>query len=128
MLIGKDTRISGYMLESAGVWIQLRWRGRRVAGTVADPWRCLPTRAQRCKPGVVISASHNAYPDNGTHQIRLAPKAPVARRLGAGCEAALDGWRLCGQILPAWVKRADWTMQRRAIYQFCKSTFPQDLT
>jgi phosphoglucosamine mutase len=66
VLIGKDTRISGYMLESAlesgfnsaGVDVVL-------LGPVPTPAVAYLTRAQRANLGVVISASHNAYPDNG---------------------------------------------------------------
>ncbi|WP_295526378.1 phosphoglucosamine mutase [uncultured Pseudacidovorax sp.] len=66
VLIGKDTRISGYMLESAmesgfnsaGVDVLL-------LGPLPTPGVAYLTRAQRASMGVVISASHNAYPDNG---------------------------------------------------------------
>ena len=66
VLIGKDTRISGYMLESAlesgfnsaGVDVVL-------LGPLPTPGVAYLTRAQRASLGVVISASHNAYQDNG---------------------------------------------------------------
>src|SRR5512133_1821404 len=66
VLIGKDTRISGYMLEasleagfaSAGVDVML-------SGPMPTPAVAYLTRALRLQAGVVISASHNAYPDNG---------------------------------------------------------------
>ncbi len=66
VLIGKDTRISGYMLESAlesgfnsaGVDVVL-------LGPVPTPAVAYLTRAQRAHLGVVISASHNPYADNG---------------------------------------------------------------
>ena len=66
VLIGKDTRISGYMLESAlesgfnsaGVDVLL-------LGPLPTPGVAYLTRAQRASLGVVISASHNPYPDNG---------------------------------------------------------------
>ena len=66
VLIGKDTRISGYMLESAlesgfnsaGVDVVL-------LGPVPTPAVAYLTRAQRAQLGVVISASHNPYADNG---------------------------------------------------------------
>src|SRR4030095_16310654 len=65
VLIGKDTRISGYMIESAleagfasaGVDVLL-------LGPLPTPGVAYLTRAQRASLGVVISASHNAYPDN----------------------------------------------------------------
>jgi phosphoglucosamine mutase len=66
VLIGKDTRISGYMLEAAleagfaaaGVDVML-------AGPVPTPAVAYLTRALRLSAGVVISASHNPYQDNG---------------------------------------------------------------
>ena len=66
VLIGKDTRISGYMLESAlesgfnsaGVDVLL-------LGPVPTPAVAYLTRAQRASLGVVISASHNPFADNG---------------------------------------------------------------
>ena len=66
VLIGKDTRISGYMLEAAleagfsaaGVDVML-------AGPMPTPAIAYLTRALRLSAGVVISASHNPYEDNG---------------------------------------------------------------
>jgi len=66
VLIGKDTRISGYMLESAlesgfnsaGVDVVL-------LGPLPTPGVAYLTRTQRASLGVVISASHNAFADNG---------------------------------------------------------------
>ena len=66
VLIGKDTRISGYMLEAAleagfaaaGVDVML-------AGPVPTPAVAYLTRALRLSAGVVISASHNLFQDNG---------------------------------------------------------------
>ena len=66
VLIGKDTRISGYMLESAlesgfnsaGVDVLL-------LGPLPTPGVAYLTRAQRAALGVVISASHNPFADNG---------------------------------------------------------------
>src|SRR6202795_2864602 len=66
VLIGKDTRVSGYMLEAAlesgfsaaGVDVML-------AGPMPTPGVAYLTRALRLAAGVVISASHNPYQDNG---------------------------------------------------------------
>ena len=66
ILIGKDTRVSGYMLESAlesglsaaGVDI-------RLLGPMPTPGIAYLTRTARARAGIVISASHNPYEDNG---------------------------------------------------------------
>ncbi len=66
VLIGKDTRLSGYMLEQAlasglnsmGVWVQL-------TGPLPTPGIGFLARNMRALAGIVISASHNLYPDNG---------------------------------------------------------------
>ena len=66
VLIGKDTRISGYMLESAlESGLISAGAGVMLLGPVPTPAVAYLTRAQRAQLGVVISASHNAYPDNG---------------------------------------------------------------
>ena len=90
VLIGKDTRISGYMLESAlesgfnsaGVDVVL-------LGPLPTPGVAYLTRAQRASLGVVISASHNAFPDNGIKFFSAqGTKLPDAWELAV--EAALD--------------------------------------
>ncbi len=66
VIIGKDTRVSGYMFESAleaglvaaGVDVKL-------LGPMPTPAVALMTRTQRARAGIVISASHNAFEDNG---------------------------------------------------------------
>lgn len=75
VLIGKDTRVSGYMLEaalqagfsSAGVDVVL-------CGPIPTPAIAYLTRAQRLDAGVVISASHNPYDDNGIKFFPLTGK------------------------------------------------------
>ena len=127
MLIGKDTRISGYMLESAlesgfnsaGVDVVL-------LGPLPTPGVAYLTRAQRASLGVVISASHNAYPDNGikffsAHGTKLSDEWELA------VEAAL-------QEPPVWVDSRNLGKARRLndapgrYIEFCKSTFANDLT
>lgn len=127
VLIGKDTRISGYMLESAlesgfnsaGVDVVL-------LGPLPTPGVAYLTRAQRASLGVVISASHNAYPDNGIKFFSAqGTKLPDAWELAV--EAALDE-------APVWADSASLGKARRLedaagrYIEFCKSTFPQDLT
>ncbi|MDT0137042.1 phosphoglucosamine mutase [Acidovorax sp. PRC11] len=127
VLIGKDTRISGYMLESAlesgfnsaGVDVVL-------LGPLPTPGVAYLTRAQRASLGVVISASHNAYPDNGIKFFSArGTKLPDEWELAV--EAALDE-------APSWADSASLGKARRLedaagrYIEFCKSTFPQDLT
>lgn len=127
VLVGKDTRISGYMLESAlesgfnsaGVDVVL-------LGPLPTPGVAYLTRAQRASLGVVISASHNPYPDNGIKFFSAqGTKLPDAWE--EAVEAALED-------APAWVESAKLGKARRLddaagrYIEFCKSTFPQDLT
>lgn len=66
VVIGKDTRISGYMIESA---LEAGFASAGVdtllSGPIPTPAVAYLTRALRLDLGVVISASHNPYPDNG---------------------------------------------------------------
>ncbi len=127
VLIGKDTRISGYMLESAlesgfnsaGVDVVL-------LGPLPTPAVAYLTRAQRASLGVVISASHNPFPDNGIKFFSAqGAKLPDAWELAV--EAALDE-------PPVWVDSASLGKTRRLddaagrYIEFCKSTFGSDLT
>jgi len=127
VLIGKDTRISGYMLESAlesgfnsaGVDVVL-------LGPLPTPGVAYLTRAQRASLGVVISASHNAFPDNGIKFFSaLGAKLPDAWE--AAVEAALEED-------PVWTDSANLGKTRRLedaagrYIEFCKSTFANDLT
>ena len=127
VLIGKDTRISGYMLESAlesgfnsaGVDVVL-------LGPLPTPGVAYLTRAQRASLGVVISASHNAYPDNGIKFFSaLGTKLPDEWE--AAVETAL-------QEPPNWADSASLGRTQRLddaagrYIEFCKSTFASDLT
>jgi len=128
VLIGKDTRISGYMLEaaleagftSAGVNVLL-------TGPLPTPGVAYLTRALRLAAGVVISASHNPYYDNGIKFFSSnGDKLPDA--VESQIEAALEEPMNC-------VRSDDLGRARRIddaagrYIEFCKSTFPyeQDL-
>ena len=127
VLIGKDTRISGYMLESAlesgfnsaGVDVVL-------LGPLPTPGVAYLTRTQRASLGVVISASHNAFPDNGI-KFFSAQGAKLNDEWELAVEAALAE-------LPVWVDSASLGKTRRLedaagrYIEFCKSTFANDLT
>ncbi|USX18824.1 phosphoglucosamine mutase [Oxalobacteraceae bacterium OTU3REALA1] len=126
VLIGKDTRISGYMLEAAleagfsaaGVDVML-------AGPMPTPAIAYLTRALRLSAGVVISASHNPFQDNGIKFFSdQGTKLPDSVELDI--EAALDLPMVCvpSEKLGR-AKRLD-DAQGRYI-EFCKSTFPNEL-
>ena len=127
VLIGKDTRISGYMLESAlesgfnsaGVDVVL-------LGPLPTPGVAYLTRTQRASLGVVISASHNAFPDNGI-KFFSAQGAKLDDAWEMAVETAL-------QEAPVWADSAALGKTRRLedapgrYIEFCKSTFANDLT
>jgi len=127
VLIGKDTRISGYMLESAlesgfnsaGVDVVL-------LGPVPTPAVAYLTRAQRASLGVVISASHNPFEDNGI-KFFSAEGAKLSDDWELAVEAAL-------QQAPAWVDSSALGKTRRLddaagrYIEFCKSTFSNHLS
>lgn len=126
VLIGKDTRISGYMLEAAleagfsaaGVDVML-------AGPMPTPAVAYLTRALRLSAGVVISASHNPYYDNGI-KFFSAQGNKLPDEVETAIEAALDGPIECvSSEKLGKAKRLD-DAQGRYI-EFCKSTFPNEL-
>ena len=127
VLIGKDTRISGYMLESAlesgfnsaGVDVVL-------LGPVPTPAVAYLTRAQRASLGVVISASHNPFADNGIKFFNAqGSKLPDAWEIEVESALTQD---------PVWVTSAELGKTRRLddaagrYIEFCKSTFSNELS
>ena len=127
VLIGKDTRISGYMLESAlesgfnsaGVDVVL-------LGPLPTPGVAYLTRAQRASLGVVISASHNPFADNGIKFF-----SAKGTKLSDGWEHAVEA---ALEEPPVWADSASLGKTRRLddaagrYIEFCKSTFANDLT
>ena len=127
VLIGKDTRISGYMLESAlesgfnsaGVDVVL-------LGPVPTPAVAYLTRARRASLGVVISASHNPYEDNGI------------KFFSAKGTKLDDEWEVAVEKLvdepPEWVSSAELGKAKRLddaagrYIEFCKSTFSNEFS
>lgn len=125
VLIGKDTRISGYMLEaaliagftSAGVDVFL-------TGPLPTPGVAYLTRALRLSAGVVISASHNPYHDNGIKFFSAAGKK-LPDDVELAIEAAIDETQGCVSSRELGkAKRLDDAAGR--YIEFCKSTFPND--
>jgi phosphoglucosamine mutase len=127
VIIGKDTRISGYMIESAleagfasaGVDVLL-------SGPLPTPGVAYLTRALRLDLGVVISASHNPYADNGI-KFFSARGEKLPDDWEAAVEAALDD-------PPRWVDAAGLGRARRLddacgrYIEFCKSTVGSELS
>jgi phosphoglucosamine mutase len=127
VLIGKDTRISGYMLESA---LESGFNSAGVdvilAGPLPTPGVAYLTRTLRVDLGVVISASHNPFPDNGI-KFFSAQGSKLPDAWEAEVEAALE-------LPPVWVDSAHLGKTRRLddaagrYIEFCKSTFDSSLT
>lgn len=90
VLIGKDTRLSGYMLESA-LEAGLAAAGADVVllGPMPTPAVAFLTRSQRASAGIVISASHNPYEDNGI-KFFSSDGEKLDDAVELGIEAALD--------------------------------------
>jgi phosphoglucosamine mutase len=127
VLIGKDTRISGYMIESAleagfasaGVDVMM-------TGPLPTPGVAYLTRALRLDLGVVISASHNPFADNGV------------KFFSASGQKLPDDWELAVEAAlaepPQWVDSATLGKVKRIddasgrYIEFCKGTFRHDLT
>lgn len=126
VLIGKDTRVSGYMLEaaleagfsSAGVDVVL-------CGPIPTPAVAYLTRAQRATAGVVISASHNPYYDNGIKFFSAAGKK-LPDEVETRIEAGLDASFACVESRALGKARRLEDASGRYI-EFCKSTFPAQL-
>ena len=126
-LIGKDTRISGYMLESAlesgliasGVDVVL-------VGPMPTPAVAYLTRALRLSAGIVISASHNPFDDNGI-KFFDGRGEKLSDAIEAQIEEALDQPIVCETS--AGLGRARRLQDAAGRYvEFCKNTFPSHLT
>jgi phosphoglucosamine mutase len=127
VVIGKDTRISGYMLESA---LESGFNSAGVdvilLGPLPTPGVAYLTRAMRANLGVVISASHNPFADNGIKFF-----SAQGTKLDDAWEEAVER---ALQDAPVWASSADLGKSRRLddaagrYIEFAKSTFATDLT
>jgi phosphoglucosamine mutase len=126
VLIGKDTRISGYMLESAlQAGLTAAGVDVRLTGPMPTPGVAYLTRALRLQAGVVISASHNPFEDNGI-KFFSASGTKLPDEVELAIEAALDApMQTAASKQLGRVKRVDDAAGR--YIEFCKSTFPNDL-
>lgn len=126
VLIGKDTRVSGYLLEgaleagfsAAGVDVML-------SGPMPTPAVAYLTRALRLQAGVVISASHNPYHDNGI-KFFSGQGGKLPDTLEQQIEAQLEAPMGCMDSAHLGRARRMTDAQGRYI-EFCKSTFPHEL-
>jgi len=127
VLIGKDTRISGYMIESSlEAGLASAGVDTLLTGPLPTPGVAYLTRALRLDLGAVISASHNPYQDNGV------------KFFSAKGEKLPDEWELAVEAAlnepPQWVDAASLGKARRVAdasgryIEFCKSTVRHDLS
>jgi phosphoglucosamine mutase len=126
VLIGKDTRLSGYMLESA---LEAGFSAAGVdvclVGPIPTPAVAYLTRALRLQAGIVISASHNPYYDNGI-KFFSAQGNKLPDDVEHAIEECIDQPMSC--VPAADLGRARRIDDARGRYiEFCKSTFPNDL-
>src|SRR5215471_7690055 len=126
VLIGKDTRISGYLLEAAlesgfsaaGVDVYL-------CGPLPTPGIAYLTRALRLSAGIVISASHNPFDDNGI-KFFSAAGAKLPDETESQIEQRMDEPLTCvASAALGKARRVDDAAGRYV--EFCKSTFPNEL-
>ncbi len=127
VLIGKDTRISGYMIESSlEAGLASAGVDTLLTGPLPTPGVAYLTRALRLDLGIVISASHNAFADNGVKFFSaMGEKLPDDWERAV--EAALDE-------APQWVDSASLGKARRVedargrYIEFCKSSVPKTMS
>jgi phosphoglucosamine mutase len=127
VIIGKDTRVSGYMFESAleaglvaaGVDVKL-------LGPMPTPAVALMTRTQNAVAGIVISASHNPYYDNGIKFFSSqGSKLPDAVELAIEAELACDLVVVPSRDIGKVVRVAD---AAGRYIEFCKATVPDSFS
>jgi phosphoglucosamine mutase len=126
VLIGKDTRVSGYMLEAAlEAGLTAAGVDVRLTGPMPTPGVAYLTRALRLQAGVVISASHNPFEDNGikffsANGTKLPDEVELAIEEAMESPIKAASSRGLGRV-----KRVDDAAGR--YIEFCKSTFPTDM-
>lgn len=126
VIIGKDTRISGYMLESA-LEAGLAAAGLKAifTGPMPTPAVAYLTQTFRAEAGIVISASHNPYYDNGI-KFFSSQGTKLPDEVELAIEAELDKQIEC--VESAELGKASRLVDAAGRYiEFCKSTFPTKL-
>ncbi|GAB7194218.1 MULTISPECIES: phosphoglucosamine mutase [Dickeya] len=127
IIIGKDTRISGYMLESAlEAGLAAAGLSASFTGPMPTPAVAYLTRTFRAEAGIVISASHNPYYDNGIKFFSIdGTKLPD--EVEEAIEAEMEKPLTC--VESAELGRASRIVDAAGRYiEFCKSTFPSELS
>lgn len=130
VVIGKDTRLSGYMLETAIASGICAMGGRvMISGPIPTPAVAQLTQSMRADAGVVISASHNPYADNGIkifgpdgYKLPDAEEEEIERLMDSH---ELDEARVTGAAIGS-ASRLDDARGRYVV--FCKNTFPAALS
>jgi phosphoglucosamine mutase len=130
IVIGKDTRLSGYMFESAlAAGIVSMGADVWLTGPLPTPAIAFITSSMRADAGIVISASHNPYQDNG---IKLFARDGF--KLDDAVEGAIEQLMGSDELLTrratpdaiGYSHRIDDARGRYVVY--CKATFPRELT
>ena len=126
VLIGKDTRISGYMLEAAlEAGLTAAGVDTLLTGPMPTPAVAYLTRALRAQAGIVISASHNPYYDNGI-KFFSAEGAKLGDDIEHAIEAELENsMQVMESAKLGKARRIDDAAGRYV--EFCKSTFPNNM-
>ncbi len=127
VLIGKDTRVSGYMFESAlEAGLVAAGADVKLLGPMPTPAVAMMTRSHAAQAGIVISASHNAYEDNGI-KFFSASGAKLDDAVELEIEAMLA--QPLVTVPPADIGKASRLVDAAGRYiEFCKSTFREDLS
>jgi len=127
VLIGKDTRLSGYMFESAlEAGLSAAGVDVKLLGPMPTPAIAYLTRTFRASAGIVISASHNPHHDNGIKFF-----SPAGTKLDDALEAEIEKWldkpiEVCGSKELGKAFRVDDAPGRYV--EFCKSTVPNEFS
>jgi phosphoglucosamine mutase len=128
--IGKDTRLSGYMFESAlAAGIVAMGADVWITGPLPTPGIAFITSSMRCDAGVVISASHNPFEDNGI-KVFARDGYKLPDEVESEIEALMSSTELDGlRAAPADVGYSRKIEDARGRYVvYCKATFPSELT
>ena len=127
VVIGKDTRVSGYMLESAlQAGLVAAGANVKLLGPLPTPGIALLTRTQKADAGIVISASHNPYFDNGIKFFN-GQGSKLSDELELQIEAMVDSPMVT--VDSEQLGKASRIVDAAGRYvEYCKSTFPDELS